>query len=136
MLSGRSIHESSDEPCTVGLAISEYAPNGRTIEGLTDTSYREATDPWVVKLPINCRTVKVCNGTPFQVWNQQRYGPDALLAAVTLELGEDCSFERMLVEIRPVVPTGRTAIRRRLRKRVQEVDREASCDSGGYLSGV
>ena len=98
MLSGRSLTEGSDEPCMVGLAISEYAPNGRTLEGLTDTSYYEDTDPWVVELPINCRTVKVCNGTPFQVWNQQRYGPDALLAAVTLELGEDCSFERMLVK--------------------------------------
>ena len=71
---------------------------GTSLDTSLDTPYREATDSWVEPLPIKCRTIKVRTDAPFQVFNQQRYGLDAILAAVTLELGADCSFERMLVK--------------------------------------
>ena len=101
LLSGRVLHESSDEPCAVALPVSEFLPVGRAIEGLTNTPYCDvdATEPCDVELPFNCRTIKVLNATPFKVWQPGHVDKlEVTIAAITRELDDDCSFERMLVK--------------------------------------
>ena len=98
-LLSRPVTEDSDEPCTVALPTSEFLPAGRTIEGLTDMPYGAMDEPCDVELPFRCNTVKVLNATPFQVWQPGHVDKlEVTIAAITHELGNDCSFERFLVK--------------------------------------